>query len=359
MRKLRLVSLVFVCVSLLAAGTAHASLISTAPSCGTSFDPFDYTPQALSACGIQTFPLTSQAALPGGGTTYNYDEGNGVVVSVPVPPTGFDPLTATAAQLAEYGIPTAADLNVTGQSWTELMTHAQAAPPPPFQVSLPNVHADTTYTSVWSGYADTGSAGQFIGAESLYQEPSFNNYTCPGSQEVTWAGIGGYSGSSLGQDGTAHYVSGLANHQAWYEVYPLETIQALNLVSTASHYVLATTGVSFSPTTYGFIVYDLTTDTYASTVQTVSPSYYSGDSAEGIGERPSYGYVPTSLSNFGALTFVGSYGMGTNGVWEGLDTGTRHGIHMTSNGLSTGTPLAAPGGIGAGGAFTDTWQNCS
>jgi hypothetical protein len=83
----------------------NAGRDSEPPDCEGSFEPYDYTPAALEACGIPVFPATVEA-LPGGGERYSYYEPTGTLFEeTTVPPPGFDPVGATAEELAEYGFP--------------------------------------------------------------------------------------------------------------------------------------------------------------------------------------------------------------------------------------------------------------
>lgn len=122
-----------------ASATATAAPISAPPDCNSSYNPYDYTPAALQECGVKTFPLTSVTDLPGGGATYNYDMGHGVVAHMTMPPAGFDALTASDAQLAEYGFPARPTDPAQLATWEQAMSHVTVAAPPPFLVELPNV----------------------------------------------------------------------------------------------------------------------------------------------------------------------------------------------------------------------------
>src|SRR5215467_13091102 len=88
-------------VTVFVLATARTSA-APAPPCGSSFDPFRYPRVAAEACGYQTFARAAVRALPGGGSSYDYRV-HGFLVSFLVPPPGFDPATATGAQLGEYG----------------------------------------------------------------------------------------------------------------------------------------------------------------------------------------------------------------------------------------------------------------
>jgi hypothetical protein len=83
----------------------HATASLTAAPCGQSYDPYDYTRSALSACGVPTVPLTRTQPLLGGGKAYIYEIDSNFSFAIPIPPPGFDIANATAAQLTEYDLP--------------------------------------------------------------------------------------------------------------------------------------------------------------------------------------------------------------------------------------------------------------
>jgi hypothetical protein len=332
-----------------------ASSATAPPDCNSSFNPYSFTPAQLSACGITTFPQASTNGLAAGGSTVNYTV-NGALVQILIPPAGFDPSTATATQLDQYGFPPPPKDPAAVAQWKAMLsTWAGSAPAPPFLAETTQT-ADTTLSDNWSGYEVTGPSGQFTLAQAHYDEPTFGSSRCSTNEESTWAGIGGaHLGDPLGQAGTAHNEPGLANHQAWWEVVPDVNTVAINLTTAAGHHFFTSTRRITGG--YQFFVEDVATNTTQAVNAMIN--HYSGDSAEAIAERPttSSGAL-ADLSNFGTLTFLQSLANG-NGINTYNPQGVRHGVHMTSNGLSTGTDLADPSAIGSGGSFTDTQHSCN
>jgi hypothetical protein len=331
-----------------------ASSAAAPLDCSSSFNPYSFTPAQLSSCGITTFPQASTNGLAAGGSTVNYTV-NGDLVQILIPPAGFDPSTASAAQLDQYGFPPPPKDPDALAQWQAMMSNwAGSAPAPPFLAETTGT-ADTIYFSNWSGYMVTGPSGRFTQASTNYDEPTFGSSRCSTNSEVTWAGIGGPGGTAIGQDGTAHNFPGLANHQAWWEVVPDVKVTAINLTTAAGHNFFASTRRITGG--YQFFVEDMATN--SSQALNVNTSSYSGVSAEAIAERPTLDVGGlTNLSNFGTLTFTQSLANG-NGINTYNPSGIRHGVHMTSNGSSTGTPLADPSAIGSGGSFTDTQKSCN
>ena len=132
------------------ASSAVAGLIATAPSdCKAAFDPYAYTQAALQSCGYTIIPLTRTVPLSGGGTGYVYSNGAEQLI----PPSGFNPLAATNAQLDEYGIPEQPtnDLNAAGL-WQKEMENFHPIAAPPYYVSSPYQSFDTVYDINHAGY---------------------------------------------------------------------------------------------------------------------------------------------------------------------------------------------------------------
>jgi hypothetical protein len=192
---------------------APAAPIDTPPpNCAASLDPYAYTAAALTACGYTVFPRTGQTALPGGGYAVAYADGSAQLV----PPAGFRPLTATPAQLAEYGLPTQPidDLGAAA-AWQGEMSSFHPAAPPAFDVEDPYATVGTSPTRTFVGYYLGGRADFATHAEMWYQEPTAHSSGCRGNDEAVWPGLQNGTGA-LAQDGTASGLSGLGNHQAWY-----------------------------------------------------------------------------------------------------------------------------------------------
>lgn len=337
------------------AGAAHATpqishgRNTAKPKCDSSFNPYDYSRSAVSACGYQTFPLVTVQALPGGGSSYNYLV-HGLKVSFLMPPKGFSPSTATNAKLNEYGFPARPNTVTAENKWdAQIRAWKGAATPPPFLAET-HASADSVYASSWSGYAVTGSPGTYTHAETWYIEPTYYSSVCSTNAEVTWAGLGGYSEDDLGQDGTGSGVPGMADHQAWWEIYPDYDIVPVDFFGHSGYLFDAST--RWLGNAYRFFLYDYesgTTDAFD-----VSSSTYSGESAEAIAERPRINGSPSYLSNFGTLTFSAAQANNV-GFDQYSPTGTRHGIHMID---ANGNDMADPSGIGANGYFTDTQHSC-
>ncbi len=132
---------------------------------------------------------------------YGYRLPSGLVEEIPVPPKGFDPLTASAAQLTEYGYPAKPQNLEQLAIWTVQAPKLRGATPPPFLVQGRTQHT-VDYSQNYAGYEIDGSANEFNEVTTNYIEPTIYA-SCSNSSVATWAGIYSYSTPSvLGQDGT-------------------------------------------------------------------------------------------------------------------------------------------------------------
>lgn len=121
-------------------GAASSKTANRPPNCRASFDVYDYSAAVLRACGYRVYPLTRVKPLPGGGEAAIYDEGR-QTLTVLTPPKRFNPLTATKAQLSEFGLPTRPTKPAQLAVWRTEMGHWRgAAPIEPFDVGDPFAH---------------------------------------------------------------------------------------------------------------------------------------------------------------------------------------------------------------------------
>ncbi|HET9102408.1 MAG TPA: G1 family glutamic endopeptidase [Solirubrobacteraceae bacterium] len=334
-----------------AAAAGAAPVATPPPNCNAAFNAYAYTQQALSSCtNIRTFPQSAVKGMPGGGTETDYNV-DGVLYQYFTPPAGFNPSTATDAQLKEYGLPPR-PADASGQAaWDASVGKASATNPAPFLTELPGVSADTVNLANWSGYAVSGANGTYNQSSSEWYEPQYGSSVCSGASAVIWDGIGGYGGGTLGQDGTLYNVPGASNHGAWSEVYPNQNIVPQFLLSTPGSQFIAET--QWTGSAWHFYMQDTASGNSLS--YNVNINAYSGQSAEAIGERPTINGSLSPLANFGTLSFTKSTANGTS-LDQYSPSGVRHGVHMYNSG--TGHYLAEPGNIGSNGAFADQQEHC-
>jgi Peptidase A4 family len=323
------------------------------PSCNSMFNPYSYSRKIVSACGYESSPRIATKPLPGGGNAYIYMQ-NGHKVTFLVPPKGFQPITATAAQLTEYGLPARPKGKADLARWEKEMRRAKPVTPPPF-LAESHSRAYSTYSSNnWSGYVATGSTGAFHQAEAWYWEPTYYSSSCSTNAAVVWAGIGGYLNNTggLGQDGTAHGVPGLANHQAWYEVVPDNDITPIGVYASNTDYMDMSTTWDPGPSYYAFFEEDITTGAYESF--RFNTSDRDTRTAEMIVERPKINGSFSNLSNFQIMTFNKTQANGS-----GLNNFSS--LRLLDMYDSSGVLMSEPAPIESspGGYFTVTQHHCS
>ncbi|MDG6988864.1 MAG: hypothetical protein JRN21_06005 [Nitrososphaerota archaeon] len=175
-------------------------------------------------------------------------------------------------------------------------------------VLTPNLRASGSESSLnWAGYAVTGSSGTVTTVSGSFVQPSVS---C--SKKTTyaafWAGIDGYSDSTVEQAGTlVQCTKGSPVYSAWTEFYPAAPTYATWNPSPGD--VISVT-VTCSAVSGGASCTATVTDgaNSYSTAATVSGAQLAN--AECITERPAIGGSLTTLANFGTA----SYGQDNTGV---------------------------------------------
>jgi hypothetical protein len=154
----------------------------------------------------------------------------------------------------------------------------------------------------WSGYAATGSGGQFTSVSANWVQPA--GHCGAGDQYAAfWVGLDGYTSGTVEQIGSEVDCAGrTASYYGWWEMYPGAAAQFTNLVRPGDHF-------SSSVTYRGSNVFRLRlTDSTQGWTQTLSEilAGASRSSAEVIAEAPCCtargGILP--LTNFGTVSFT-------------------------------------------------------
>jgi hypothetical protein len=103
-----------------------------------NWNPYDGTVAQAEACGLTVSPLTSTKVMPDGGTVYVYQGPEGAPIVQTVPPKGLNLLTASAAELALYGLtpePLATNPIARAHWIREVGSIKSSVSPPPFLYS--------------------------------------------------------------------------------------------------------------------------------------------------------------------------------------------------------------------------------
>src|ERR1044071_8407815 len=279
-------------------------------NCSSIGDPYVARQPVLRQCGFEFIPRRAARALPGGGHAYVYRVG-GIKEEVIVPPRGFNPLSAPAARLREYGIPTAKQVGSRSR-WAEIMRAARFAPPPRQLIAGGPVNPGGEFSNnPWAGYVATGNS-EFDFAQASYTEPYIGSSQsrCSNLAVGSWVGIGGFTGSTLAQEGTSFGDNGQPNlHNEFQEL----------VIDAQGDFAPVWYGkVDFNDSIYAKVAWNSSTSRYNYFVSdsnnghtmdvTAFASHYDGNSAEVITEAPGN----HDLANFGKITFTGSK-IGTTG----------------------------------------------
>jgi len=169
--------------------------------------------------------------------------------------------------------------------------------------ALPRTVKNQASSTNWSGYAATGSAGQFNSVSASWTEPAAN---CTGSDAeyaAFWVGLDGYNSGSVEQTGTDSDCNGSSpDYYGWYEMYPANPVYFSNPVSPGDS---ISASVTFSGTeTYTLVLTD-STQGWTQTI-TQNESGLSRSSAEVITEAPSSSSGVLPLADFGTINYGGS-----------------------------------------------------
>lgn len=235
----------------------------------------------------------------------------------------------------------AAPLNASAASSKHVSAPAQHFSSPPVFVK----HAPAQSLN-WSGYAASGSSGQFTKVSAKWTQPTV---TCgsTATDSVFWVGLDGFNSSTVEQTGSGgNCQGGSAVYYAWYEVYPKEPIITINKPVKAGD-ALSASATAVTSSSFKLAISDSTQGWNFQTTQTLSGAARS--SAEVIAEAPSSGTQILPLSNFGTVHFSSSMVNGTT-----LGSFSPQEIVMVT---SSGTVKAQPSALSGGTAFSITWKH--
>jgi hypothetical protein len=201
-----------------------------------------------------------------------------------------------------------------------------------------------TSSTNWSGYAATGSAGQFNSVSSSWTEPAAN---CTGSDDeyaAFWVGLDGYNSGSVEQTGTDSDCDGTTpDYYGWYEMYPADPVYFSNPVAPGDS---MSASVTFSGTeTYTLVLTDSTQD-WTQTI-TENESGLSRSSAEVITEAPSSESGVLPLADFGTVNYGGSSANGAS-----MSTLDPTGIIIVDSG---GNQEDTTSSMNSSGGFSNGW----
>lgn len=272
------------------------------------------------------------------------------------PPRGFNPLTASSADLEAYGFPPKPSATFNSpemQNWIFAMSHAITPAVNHPDLSEPSLCGGpqyaTEYDSHWAGhvvYNSSYGGASFTGASADWTMPSVPS-TGLNNLAAFWVGTDDNAGHGLVQTGVSASSTNPASYSFWNEDYPQNPVIQGPAVSPGQG-VFAETQINPDGTATYFEE-NTTTGVYQPFTHAAPyPGYVRADF---IVERQS----GRNLANFGSVSLHAAEFSSPTQLWS-LTT-TNQIIQMTSNCAYNGTPLATAGGVNNSTAgFSVTWN---
>ncbi len=313
--------------------------------------------------------------FPDGGTDYLFkldDE----LVEMPVPPTGWTPLDATAEELWRYGFPERPTAVDDLASWrSDWAKYKRPTGTPGMCRSKSTWATLTTDDNVhWGGYLAQPSPGnRFKAISGEFDQPSRLSSSCPNAQQLLWVGLGGHRARSDGtwgliQMGTQSTPAG--SPKLWWENIGIDSDGALigvplmevsgMSVQRGDHVKLSLDYDTSGDRTV-FLWTNETTSQSVTVVKTISESrFYDGRDGDWVIERPQISGDGSlaRLQNFGSVEWTYARAQNQLDHWNYIaETEDQVKVRMRDG---SGTVLATTGATSgpSGGTFTTTWQHC-
>jgi hypothetical protein len=171
-----------------------------------------------------------------------------------------------------------------------------APPPAPAQ-------PDRVVSDNWSGYVMSGS--DLWQASGSWIEPSVS-CTATTAESVFWVGLGGYPSYPLYQAGSGAFCrNGVPIHVLWYELLDPSTTQPLVAVVQIQPGDSVSASLSVRSGAPGGDVHLVDSTTGFAKDVGFTPTSTSFGTAEWIAEATSHSGTPSTLADFGAVTFSG------------------------------------------------------
>ncbi len=219
---------------------------------------------------------------------------------------------------------------------------------------------DTVTSSNWSGYAVEAASGQkFTDVIATWVEPAATCTTNQAQYASFWAGIDGYSSSSVEQTGADSDCRGRSrpSYYAWYEMYPANSVELSPSSYPVSPGDTLTSEISVKGSTFTL---SLKSSRGWHFTSNQTGSGLAQSSAEVIAESPEICSLTCSLAplaNFGTMTFNSVQAAVNNGADQPFGSYTAdNGPHEIISETSNGTVKAQPSALN-GTSFSETWKH--
>jgi hypothetical protein len=323
----------------------------------------EFNPQSR-ALGATDNPQITK--VEGGGTKYSYavPGASDEYITVSEPPTGFDPLAASDAELQTWGLPPRPSNEAGREQWREMVgSYKYTTPHESCRQTDPNrVHAyqGSFFSGNWSGYENEASNNRF-----KWHAVMGNTYmavdhgSCNPSADVAqWVGLGG-NGAGFIQAGVENR-SGIY-YEAWIEWWsgnqryyyePVLYQGGAPYIVGPNQFIRMYVGYNWSLEEY----YVYLTNDYTGQTELVQGKighqFYDGSTAEWIDEAP--GQLP--LLNFGEITW---WNATTQNEANQVLPATYYPLWKVTAGSSSQHLTMAPGMIWNGQNWSDYYYQCT
>jgi hypothetical protein len=203
----------------------------------------------------------------------------------------------------------------------------------------------------WAGYFAKGKSHTVTEVSGDWTQPSAK-CGAGSSYAAFWVGIDGVDDSTVEQTGTLITCSGAsASYSAWWELYPLNSIQVIRSISVAPDDKVT------ASVTFGTGGYTMSITVAGHSFSHTASQKADRTTAECIGERPSVGSSLTTLSDFKSVKFTSCQAT-ISGHTQGIGSfGTVGEITMhdaAGHVLASASALSSPPS-----SFTVTWKRSS
>ena len=341
-----------------AGGAPHGIIVRTSPS-----SPLEYLPDSvLEKSGFTVdHPLRTIYYSDGGYATV-FRTSSGTEVTLPVPPNGFDPTTASPVALIRYGFtPRPADPAALA-AWLASISADRVTEPTLKLLELPK---GTNNSSNWAGYQQNGPSAhyyRFISGD--YQETNVLG-ACPQEASVSsWVGLAGggypFNQSDIEQTGTYSDVNpnGInLYHEIWWEDWPTNAILLAGTTVNAGDTIeAAITDLQYlGAQAFDWSVTDKTTGLFRNGTQPLT-SAYSTQQLAWVTERVSVGNTPTNLLPHSTIPWSSTLESWANGSANAYNVGSQD-IEMFGQ---YGALEYDSQALTSGGSFATSWNGyCS
>lgn len=322
------------------------------------------------ASQCKQLPSRGTKPLPGGGTDYLF-ELDGGTVEIPVPPAGWTPLTATAQELASYGIPERPTTEAALAAWTDDWADYARPSTPGICVSK-STYATLTSTNEpnWAGYVAEPSPGnRYHAISGEFDQPARLTTSCSAAQQVLWVGLGGYpraDGSwGLIQMGTRSRPAG--SPDLWWEYVGQDAqgnptgiplVEVTGIAIQRGDHVKLSLDYDTNGDRTVFTWRNETDNTTLVVIKTIAQgTYYDGRFGDWIIERPFVGGSYTPLQNFGNVNWTYAKVQNQLNHWNYIaETEDQRRVAMRESGITFATTGSLSGP--SGGTFTSDWNRC-